>query len=759
MNILKRFLGSTPKSQLSMIPSGQFYLKRSPGSPKSANECLFTDAVASIRETSTPYNYILVVQKAYEEGEEPSKEDDGDDDDSTYGLADERIFLIDSAINIHVYNKSSGTVVSWLNKEGDEGESFEFVVDESVKNADVEQFMRTIRSCCFERKYRRSSVGVTDNQLEEFIYDPDKQFSDVASTEADDDEFDEWAFQDAKESITTPTKSKTNANASKKPVPLEPALGTEIATASAELRLYDPVSETFKLVASDCKIKVIDLGSWNYWLSVVTTDISVQTSITPAVNPIFNYEQLSFIFNADNQGRLVSWLLRFESPRLLLLFQTAYMKASYEGLNQIRWEKAEDSERKYNLDAFKIEDDDSETEKYLAEDESDESEEEEEYVPKSKIKTAKKHDPESEDEETQQFYHQSKNKNLTISYTNDRTYVTNGNNIGVFKSTEDDDMKLTTAIKNLSLGSKEFVPDQMMLHEQDSSLIMKGGLQNDTLYRMDLTKGKVVDEWKVKEDVPVVAFGPSKKFNQLTLEKTFLGISEKGLFKIDPRLNGNKLVESESKTYATKNDFSSFGTTANGFIAVASNKGDIRLYDKLGIRAKSLIPAIGDAIKNLDVSADGKWLLATCATYLILIDLTLHKGTNAGSLAFNKSFGKDNIPKTKILRIRPEHVAHMKEITGESLNFTGAYFNTGTDAKEQTIVSSSGPYAITWSLKKVLRGEEGSYLIKRYGSNVVGDNFKFGTDKNVVVALEDDVGIAQKREFKKANKNSLSLFD
>lgn len=59
-----------------------------------------------------------------------------------------------------------------------------------------------------------------------------------------------------------------------------------------------------------------------------------------------------------------------------------------------------------------------------------------------------------------------------------------------------------------------------------------------------------------------------------------------GLFRIDPRVDGNKLVESQYKQYASKNDFSAAVTTESGKIAVASNKGDIRLFDSVGKNAK-----------------------------------------------------------------------------------------------------------------------------------------------------------------------------
>ena len=47
------------------------------------------------------------------------------------------------------------------------------------------------------------------------------------------------------------------------------------------------------------------------------------------------------------------------------------------------------------------------------------------------------------------------------------------------------------------------------------------------------------------------------------------------------------------KQYVVKNEFSCGATTGKGELAVASSKGDIRLYDKLDKRAKTLLPGFG----------------------------------------------------------------------------------------------------------------------------------------------------------------------
>jgi len=67
------------------------------------------------------------------------------------------------------------------------------------------------------------------------------------------------------------------------------------------------------------------------------------------------------------------------------------------------------------------------------------------------------------------------------------------------------------------------------------------------------------------------------------------------------------------------NKFTCIKPNQDGNIAISSAKGAIRLYDGIGKRAKNLYPGFGDEITNLDCSKDGKWLLATCAKYLLII--------------------------------------------------------------------------------------------------------------------------------------------
>lgn len=207
-----------------------------------------------------------------------------------------------------------------------------------------------------------------------------------------------------------------------------------------------------------------------------------------------------------------------------------------------------------------------------------------------------------------------------------------------------------------------------MLHQQDTKMVVMDDAAPYSLFELDIERGKIVEEWKVNEDIPVKHIAPENKFAQMTTEHTLVGASGNALFRIDPRISGNKLVDSQFKQYVSKNKFSGVTTTAKGKLAVASEKGDIRLFDTIGKNAKTALPPLGDPITGIDVTADGRWIVATTRTYLLLIDTLIGEGRYAGSLGFDRSFPADAKPIPRRLQLRAEHVAFM----GHSVNFTPA---------------------------------------------------------------------------------------
>lgn len=198
-----------------------------------------------------------------------------------------------------------------------------------------------------------------------------------------------------------------------------------------------------------------------------------------------------------------------------------------------------------------------------------------------------------------------------------------------------------------------------MLHDQDSKMIVMNPAEPNSLFSMDLERGKIVEEWHVSDHITVDHVAPDNKFAQTTPQQTVVGASHNALFRIDPRQPGNKMVDSQYKQYVSKNAFSGVATTASGKLAVASSKGDIRLFDSIGKNAKTALPPLGDPIVGVDVTADGRWIVATTKTYLLLIDTLIGEGKYTGSLGFDRSFPADAKPIPRRLQLRAEHVAYM----------------------------------------------------------------------------------------------------
>ncbi|KAL6400703.1 hypothetical protein AUP68_16418 [Ilyonectria robusta] len=708
-NVGKLIFGSSTQEALIELPQGQLYLVR-PLSPKGYSELIFKDSAIRIRRTNQDFQYQLVVQRVFEEGEaELLAEEEGDDAeiDALASERDEKTFLLDEALHFRVEIRHDGDkVLAWKDLSGDTGDIYQFVCDPSVSSAQVQQFVRVAQECQYERKYRMPHTTASAHDLQQFEFqeeDPIPPASPIHSP----------ILSRSIESVDDmlSKKSKANSAAKREPVTIpeqeievpelagpdaeSPPEAIEIyAAVTAELHLFDPEPGHFVMVDDTIIATVSEVGKWEYWLQIESTEKAwLGTPVVADFNPVFDFEYLSFVFNHfSSDGTARSWLLRFKDQPTLEKFQQAIMQAIWEKLNETKWAKIQEKEREY----------------------------------------------------------------LAVGYKHDRSFVVRGSKIGVFKHTENNRLEFATNISKVTTPNGKLMnPKKVMLHSEDRDLILQNEIDPNKLYRMDLEYGKVVDEWKVHDDIPVVTFAPENKFAQMTSEQTFLGVSHNALYRIDPRLSGQKLVDSDMKQYASKNDFSALATTEKGYIAVASNKGDIRLFDRLGIRAKSQLPALGDPIVGMDVSADGRWILGTTRNYILLVDAQQKSGKNEGKLGFEKGFAADSKPHPRRLALTPEHVAQFYHETGKSVSFTPAKFNTGAGAEETSIITATGPYIIEWNLKRILKGMKAPYKIKRYEEEVKADDFKFGSDKNVIVALPNEVNMVAKQSLRKPTRESI----
>ena len=785
--------GRGERSDLVQIPSGQLFYVDSRNT-KNATVCIFNAASATVRRHPVqPFVFELVVSRVFADGEQDLI-DNGEDGNDGDGLNDddEKTFLVDQALEFRRIPKGvddDGDKLVWADLSGRYGTAFyEFVVDPRTGSLTVEAFLQTIYNCMFERKYQRGFDEEADS-FDEFEVPPissslkspfgsplesppassslekgvnrvqdrrpekggqmgtpvkDRRHSGLAPMSLVNTPVSNPKIQSQSQNTSltnSQMKSLLSSPMSAKTAPV----GETLIQAQADLYMWDIRSNTFSLVAPACIGSLSKVGDFAFWLNVAKSDASehyVGQPLESRMNTVFNGEHMSICWNYfTDQNLAYSFSMKFMDVSSAQGFRDMFGQCMYESLNKERFEKAVKVEdRGFVLDAYQ------EDIEMMDIDEPEESSGQEE-------------DEEDEDDDSaaagdgyatgEGFQDKQKNSQLAVGYAHDRSFVVRGDKIGVFKHTDDTNLQFDTTINNVStLNNKLFSPRKVMLHNQDTSLLMMKPGDEHKIYRMDLERGKVVEEWDVDDVVPITEMIPDSKYAQMTTNQTLIGLSHNSIFRIDPRKPGTKRVAEEAKDYKTKTDFSCAAVSGKGDLAVGSNKGDIRLYNSLNKIAKTALPGLGDPIIGIDATENGRWIIATCKTYLLLIDTLIHNGKDEGSLGFSKRMGQ-NKPAPRRLQLKPEHVAMM----AMPLLFTTAKFSTGpSETQEHSIVTSSGPFVISWDFKKVQKGKLDAYHIKKYADTVVADSFRWGQDQSIIVALPDDVAMIKKSQLQTPTK-------
>ncbi|ETW83963.1 hypothetical protein HETIRDRAFT_381245 [Heterobasidion irregulare TC 32-1] len=749
MNIFRSLIGKVwhdpNAAEVVKISTGQLFLLR-PGNIRSSRECIYNDAMATIRRVpSFEHNFQLVVTRVYEDGDQELLEDEDETDE-------ERVFLISEELEFRTGETEGEPTFVWRDLQGDVDEFYEFVA--SGTNGPTRAFFETcMYRAMYERKYRMSADATQDTDLAQFIWQPPSpKAKRKGSSKKKTSSKDEQSLTRDLESLSTTSTSKapeTIASPTSTQASPDPDTSfTDVADQPAELFYWDHGNQYF-VRQGDVHAKIVKRasGKFDYWLTASDEAGQVLVHrISSDMMQRWSPPTWSLTWNhMSESGTQSSWCLRFSSHDAFEEFQLEFTKRLWESLHQTAWEKAKSDERAYVLSA-NVEDvemsdavaEEDEEEAVLEELEEKSDSEEEEHA--------------SEDEDHMPATLEGRNSQLTVGYKGDRSYVVRGNNIGVFRHTNDNVKYYATISKVADMKGKEFSPKNVMLHDQDSKMVIMNPRNHNSLYNLDIERGKIVEEWKVHDDVQVNHIAPENKFAQTTPEQTLIGASHNALFRIDPRISGNKMVDSQFKQYVSKNKFSGVTTTASGKLAVASEKGDIRLFDSIGKNAKTALHPLGDPIIGVDVTADGRWIVATTKTYLLLIDTLIGQGKYAGSLGFDRSFPADAKPQPRRLQLRAEHVAYMNH----NISFSPARFNVGQDQDENSIVTSTGQYVIAWDFAKVKKGQMDKYEIKKYEDLVVQDNFRFGNDKDIIVALQNDVLSVNKKSLKRPTRTSLA---
>lgn len=814
MNIVKRLLNK-PKAygmeDSVMIPSGQLYLVRSPSSPKSENECLYNDAILTIRKTRHEFNHELVVWKSYE-----SDSDSLDNDEDVNNTDEEQFFenesnilktfLIDSSLKLCLFERYDEKIISWRDMEGDIGDMFEYRITKTVPNDTIEQFMTTIYKCKYERKYRKSSVGINLKDLEEFIVDRNEIFdnclnsantisasstmnmSDLLASsdrkikenaeyanreveyESDSENLENLSYESDANSVSDDDDEYVDANETLIPDISKEAMKHRVLIESFNCKayFYEPQIQAFKVKSNSCIASLFELNNWVYCVELKDSKTNVVMSITPISNqmdPAFRFEQLSFLFNTYTKSSAFTWLLKFEDRSIFDKFQTLFMKLQWQHKNEKNWNNINGVDEQYLSDMMDVMDVDDPEEDISSDAFSEDESEDDEIVESSAYKglsesRSKSNVDESDDEDEDrkyEFLRGKKNKGLVMGLKTDCAFISRGDKIGIFKVDNKNGIEFNAAIEKLSYskdGKKRITPDKMMLLNNDRTMIVQDNRFANSLHKVDLEYGKVVEDWTMRKDdnnINVESFTTNTKYGDLMNDPTFMGISSQSMFRVDPRLREGYVSEN-GKSYKGKVNFKQVATTSKGYIAVASKNGEIRLYDKLGSNAKTVLPALGDEIIGLATSNDGRYILATCESYILLIDLMIQNGKFANKLGFERSFSISEKPLPKKIQLKPEHMAYIRKNYGLNVKFSIATFNETSHGDLPThIISSIGPFAVTWKFDKVLQNQKNCYKIKQYSDTVIMSEFSNNNNKKMILTLPDDITMTSTNSFRNPN--------
>lgn len=348
MNFIRRLILSQPTGEVASIPSGKLFLSRSLLSPKGALECLYNDSVLIIKKSSTTFCYQLCVIRAYQEGEMSStftdgdEEDDDDDDlnDEPHNT-DERLFYLNPELHVKLYLKDDGTqVIRWDDVSGDTGDCYEFVVDEEIKNHEVDNFMVAVYRCFYEHENGKSAANV----LEKELY---SQFARNFSPAVDPQE----ASFELIRSYSSNHSSSGNLRILESSVQVTNELlldsrnyfsecislsGREVCRYKTELRIFEKDSEAFTILTSNASIVIHEDDSGIYHLVSTTPNYAFSIQLLNHEKLSFFLEYLGLVFNyhptnsRNEQG--IKLLIKFDTVEEYESFRHEYLAATYSNV-------------------------------------------------------------------------------------------------------------------------------------------------------------------------------------------------------------------------------------------------------------------------------------------------------------------------------------------------------------------------------------------------------------------------------------------
>lgn len=294
-----------------------------------------------------------------------------------------------------------------------------------------------------------------------------------------------------------------------------------------------------------------------------------------------------------------------------------------------------------------------------------------------------------------------------------RAFITNNKMVEIF---DPEKLKITGQF------GTNYTPSDMLLHKGENNMMTLDEDDVHRVYNTDLHTGTIVKEWEPMWGFRKLAH--TAKENSQSHNHTMWGMNRFGFLKMDTRTK-DLVTDNFIYSPSSRPKFSCIASSIFGEIVTGSEDGYVRLYDpakwRSGKTPKAItsFPLFGEPILGIDINVDATLILATCKTFLMLIE------TQAGGKnGFIESLGIDRKPPI-VLRLSNSDVVKLGEVSFKEAKFG-----------ENKIVTATGNYVVTWDLKKK------RYTIEKMDEKVVDVDFKWSSN-DIVVATSDSMNVVR----------------
>eukprot|EP00798_Chlamydomonas_sp_ICE-L_P024533 gene24531-10138_t len=290
-------------------------------------------------------------------------------------------------------------------------------------------------------------------------------------------------------------------------------------------------------------------------------------------------------------------------------------------------------------------------------------------------------------------------------------------------------------------------PSRALLAQGERHMHLLTPDNRNQLLQADIETGKIISTWTFNKDgvdIPMNDINHDTKSGAAEERSTFLGLDNNRLCRWDLRdargvVQESPLVNYEpgGKDYSRGTNFTCMATSGDGYVAVGSKDGKVRLYSNKSLsKAQTAIPGLGAPITAIDVTYDGKWVVATTDHYLMVVKTTFTSDKGDTFNSFTSCTGSRGARLPSLLRLKPLACYSPTHMCTCGKAFQKGKFTWITEAgnSERWIATSCGSHSVVWNFAKLKSSSAGSlsfgglptcmdYVLKANNAEVVDSAF------------------------------------